>query len=39
MKGISDTPYSLMEGQAGLIVFYSDILNDSVRFPGLELYH
>ena len=39
MKGIPDSPYSLMEGQSGLIVFYSDILNDSVRFPGFEIYH
>jgi len=37
VKGVSDTPYSLMEGQAGMITFFSDILNGDIRFPGLEI--
>lgn len=38
-KGIPDTPYSLMEGQSGLICLYCDILNgdDYVQFPGFQL--
>jgi len=37
VKGVPDTPYSLMEGQGGLITFFSDILTDDVRFPGFEI--
>ncbi len=37
--GISDTPYSLMEGLGGTVVFYADLLHDTpeMLFPGYEL--
>ena len=37
VKGISDTPYSLMEGMGGTIVLYADILGNDLMFPGYEL--
>ena len=38
-KGIPDRPYSLMEGNGGLLTFYCDILNgdDYMKFPGYQL--
>jgi lantibiotic modifying enzyme len=38
-KGIPDSPYSLMEGEAGTISLYSDLLNEDeyVIFPGYEI--
>jgi hypothetical protein len=38
-KGIPDTPYSLMEGQAGQICLMCDLLRDDaeVMFPGYEI--
>jgi len=35
--GIPDTPFSLMEGNGGLICFLSDFLSKEVYFPGFEL--
>ncbi len=37
--GMPDTPYSLMEGLGGSVVFYADLLHDmpDMRFPGYEL--
>jgi lantibiotic modifying enzyme len=37
VKGMPDTPFSLMEGQAGLIAFYSDLLSNDIVFPGFEI--
>lgn len=39
VKGIPDTPNSLMEGEGGMICLYSDLLNgdDFVIFPGYEV--
>jgi len=34
--GMPDTPYSLMEGLGGTVVFYADILNEML-FPGFEI--
>jgi hypothetical protein len=35
--GVPDTPYSLMEGNGGAIVLYSDILSQNMKFPGFEI--
>jgi lantibiotic modifying enzyme len=37
--GKPDTPYSLMEGNGGIIVLYSDLLNEDkyVKFPGYDI--
>lgn len=40
VKGIPDEPYSLMEGSAGDICFYLDIIRENIeysRFPGYEI--
>ena len=40
VKGVPDEPYSLMEGSAGDIVFYADIIRSDIelsRFPGYEI--
>lgn len=37
VKGIADSPFSLMEGLGGLVTLYSDILSNNVLFPGFEL--
>jgi len=39
IKGIPDTPYSLMEGEGGTICLYSEILNNIkyVKLPGYEI--
>lgn len=36
-KGVPDTPYSLMEGQGGVICLISDLLAENVIFPGFEI--
>lgn len=44
MKGVPDSPFSLMEGMGGTIVLYCDILldqavgKDFMRFPGYEVF-
>eukprot|EP01022_Parablepharisma_sp_SALTPOND_P013342 TRINITY_DN1780_c0_g1_i2.p2 TRINITY_DN1780_c0_g1~~TRINITY_DN1780_c0_g1_i2.p2 ORF type:complete len:142 (+),score=1.64 TRINITY_DN1780_c0_g1_i2:166-591(+) len=35
--GTPDTPYSLMEGLGGTVVFYADFLSGSMLFPGYLL--
>lgn len=37
--GVPDTPFSLMEGIGGEIVFLQDLISEKteVRFPGYEL--
>ena len=40
VKGVPDEPYSLMEGSAGDITFYADIVRNDInlsRFPGYEI--
>ena len=39
MLGVPDTPYSLMEGRAGLCIMQIDFLGDDdfIRFPGYEI--
>ena len=40
VHGVSDTPYSLMEGASGEICLYTDFLSpnpEQVKFPGYEL--
>lgn len=37
ITGTSDSPYSLMEGMAGHICLFSDILSSNVKFPGFQL--
>jgi hypothetical protein len=39
VTGISDIPFSLMEGNGGVVSLFSDLLNDSefVKFPGYEI--
>ena len=45
-KGIPDTPYSLMEGDGGLLIMYYDLISlinedkDTMTkvFPGYEIY-
>jgi hypothetical protein len=40
VKGICDTPYSLMEGIGGNISLYCDLLDqESVRIPGYEILY
>lgn len=36
IKGISDSPYSLMLGVAGDICFTTDLLEGTARFPGFD---
>ena len=37
IQNIPDTPYSLMEGIGGDIVFYADVIGINSRFPGFEI--
>ena len=37
VKGVPDRPFSLMEGFAGDIVFYSELISGDPRFPGYEI--
>jgi hypothetical protein len=37
VKGVPDRPFSLMEGIAGDIVFYSELISGDPRFPGYEI--
>jgi hypothetical protein len=39
VKGVPDTPFSLMEGQGGVICFFSDLLNEEsfMKYPGYEV--
>eukprot|EP00825_Cyclidium_porcatum_P038629 TRINITY_DN4519_c0_g1_i9.p4 TRINITY_DN4519_c0_g1~~TRINITY_DN4519_c0_g1_i9.p4 ORF type:complete len:136 (-),score=23.21 TRINITY_DN4519_c0_g1_i9:110-517(-) len=38
VKGVSNHPYSLMEGKAGNICFYMDCINpEESEFPGYEI--
>lgn len=37
IPGISDSPYSLMEGNAGTFSLFCDLISGNVIFPGFEL--
>lgn len=36
VPGVSDSPYSLMEGNAGTLTLYCDLVSGNVVFPGFE---
>jgi hypothetical protein len=37
VKGMGDRPYSIMEGEGGIICLYSDTLSGKIVFPGYEI--
>jgi len=37
VKGVPDKPYSLLEGIAGDVISYSDVIAGKGKFPGYEL--
>ena len=37
VTGMPDSPYSLMEGMGGTVVFYADVISGKMLFPGYEL--